>query len=823
MWPLNAATVNLREATLVSLTILLCLAFIRSAYSSQVFESVISGSSHHAESRFEVGVEQGPVTVNPNFTPSATSVDADDIPSFIYSDWMNNADDDVFAAASTVNLFVPVATNAPSGLFGRTSHPLQPLGMTDTVISQSTIPTNNFYTNLFIGDRSQPANLYPYTVWWNQGNGGDFGLAISHTTKSQRVYGPIPDANPVRYYINPVGIRSISLSAAEFDASMTMSLNSPSAFSINVTMSPSTAKYGSSRSLTIPLVQGTGFISGVYYNLQPQFSSLVGFKSLTAKASPRSGVHKYVAELYDGTYWAIYATVPSGQTFSLSLLSSSTIKASARVNNVLVQIAKVVNELALDNHAGMYATGATVFGIATGNQGTYTINYSSLGSSNAGVLLLFALPHHVTSFYTSMKSRALGFTMDCQTKGIMYAYSTNQLVMTETLPTEINFAPWTSIPGKSANYTMSAIGLISEAALFEVMEDFGAQTNLDSMYFAGKALDKFAMICYVSHFVLRNIIITNMCLTKLKAAFAVFATNSGTYPLLYDNTYKGIISSAAISTGNSMADFGNTYYNDHHFHYGYHIHAAAVIGYIDKDLGGTWIANNKDYVNALVRDVANPSPLDRHFPFSRSFSWFHGHSWAKGLFESADGKDEESSSEDYHHAYAIKLWGQVVGDASMEARGAMMLAIMRRAMNSYMLMDSTNTIQPSNFIANKVTGIVRRAKTCKLFENKADHTTYFGTNIQYVQGIHMIPITPVSSYIRSPRFVQQEWTSLLASVAPTLTDGWKGILYANLALFDPTASYRFFTSSSFNNAYLDGGASLTWYLAYVAGVGGTTA
>ncbi|KAK9366759.1 endo-1,3(4)-beta-glucanase [Lipomyces kononenkoae] len=812
MLTVSAATVDLRWAMLVSLTILLCLAFTRSAYSSQAFGRV-SGSSLYTQFT-DFGVEKGPSAVNRNFTSSTTSPNTDDIPLTIYSNWMNNADD-MFTAVSTVNLFVPVATDVPSSLFRRTSHPLQPLGMTDTVISTSTIPTNNFYTNLFVGSRSQPANLYPYSVWWNQGSGGHYGLAISHTTKSQRVYGPIPNANLVQYYINPVGICSISFSAAEFDASMTMGLTSPSPFSINVTMSPSTAKYGSSRSLTIPLVQGAGFISGVYYNLQPQFYSLVGFKSLTAYASPRSGVHKYVTELYDGTSWAIYAAVPSGQTFSLSLLSSSTIKASARVNSVLVQIAKVVNELALDNHAGMYATGAAVFGIASGNQGTYTINYSSQGSNNAGALFLFALPHHVTSFYSSMSSRALGFTMDCQTKGTMYAYSTNQLVMTETLPTEINFAPWTSIPGKSANYTMSAIGLISKAAVSEVVEDFDAQTNSDSMYFAGKALDKFAMICYVSHFILRNSVITNMCLTKLKAAFALFATNSQTYPLVYDNTYKGIISSIAISTGNSLDDFGNTYYNDHHFHYGYHIHAAAVIGSIDNDLGGTWVANNKDYVNALVRDVANPSPLDRYFPFSRSFSWFHGHSWAKGLFESADGKDEESSSEDYHHAYAIKLWGQVVGDASMEARGAMMLAIMKRSMNSYMLMNSTNTIQPPNFIANKVTGI--------LFENKADHTTYFGTNIEYIQGIHMIPITPISSYIRSPGFVQQEWTSLLASIAPNLTSGWKGILYANLALFDPTASYKFFTSSTFNNAFLDGGASLTWYLAYVAGVGGATA
>lgn len=87
-------------------------------------------------------------------------------------------------------------------------------------------------------------------------------------------------------------------------------------------------------------------------------------------------------------------------------------------------------------------------------------------------------------------------------------------------------------------------------------------------------------------------------------------------------------------TGNSGADFGNTYYNDHHFHYGYFIYCAAVIGHIDP----TWIPANKDYVNTLVRDIANPSVQDKFFPVSRMFDWYHGHSWAHGLFETLDGK-----------------------------------------------------------------------------------------------------------------------------------------------------------------------------------------
>lgn len=42
-------------------------------------------------------------------------------------------------------------------------------------------------------------------------------------------------------------------------------------------------------------------------------------------------------------------------------------------------------------------------------------------------------------------------------------------------------------------------------------------------------------------------------------------------------------------------------------------------GYVDSKLNGTWAADNKDWVNSLVRDVANPSEKDEYFAQSRMF------------------------------------------------------------------------------------------------------------------------------------------------------------------------------------------------------------
>lgn len=130
-------------------------------------------------------------------------------------------------------------------------------------------------------------------------------------------------------------------------------------------------------------------------------------------------------------------------------------------------------------------------------------------------------------------------------------------------------------------------------------------------------------------------------------------------------------------------------------------------------------------------------------------------------------------------------------------------------MNLYMLMSPGKTVQPPAFVPNFVTGI--------LFMNKADHATYFGMNIEYIHGIHMIPLTPISPFIRDKQFVLDEWKAKLAGIIGSVDSGWKGILMANYAIADPKAGWEFFTSG-FKKSWLDGGASLTWYLAFVAGL-----
>ena len=143
-------------------------------------------------------------------------------------------------------------------------------------------------------------------------------------------------------------------------------------------------------------------------------------------------------------------------------------------------------------------------------------------------------------------------------------------------------------------------------------------------------------------------------------------------------------------------------------------------------------------------------------------------------------------------------------------RGNLMLGIQARSMQSYYLYSQGNTIQPSEFVGNKAAGI--------LFENKVDHTTYFGNKIEYIQGIHMLPLLAHTPYIRTPSFVQEEWNTYFSNNrAGTVSGGWKGIVFGNYATIDPRGAYTFFSDPKFDTTWVDGGASLTWYLAYAAG------
>ena len=640
-------------------------------------------------------------------------------------------------------------------------------------------------------------------------------MAISHTERSEFSFGP--DYNNPQYFVSPIGNQNMALSAAELREGTVMSVESLKAFSAYANFAP----YAGSRAvMSVPVVQGMGFITAVYDKAQPILSSGVFFRTLKYAGSVDNAniTFKYNTQLEDNSPWLLYVTpLRADGVPPMTLAGGGTIRGPEGFTG-LVQVTKnpsgTEGERYFDGSAGTYATEATISGSVSGPSGSYTLSWNKGGVLDRP-LIMYALPHHVESFDQETRGAMTGIQLITTTKGAATAVQADKFTMIEPdLPTTIGFAPWVKAANgaqggtENVNLAPSALQLVNAVGTSELRQDFISQTSLNSMYYSGKGLAKFAGIIYTMQTMAGNSNLAAAGLEKLKDAFNVFVNNTQPEPLVYDTVWKGVVSGASYRspTRDLGLDFGNTAYNDHHFHYGYFVYTAAVIGHLEP----AWLEQgiNKQWVNTLVRDYASPV-TDEYFPFSRSFDWFHGHSWAKGLFESADGKDQESTSEDTFATFALKMWGRISGDANMEARGNLQLAVQARSVRNYFLLKSDNKNQSPQFLFNKVTGI--------LFENKCDHITYFGSNIEYIQGIHMIPLNPSSAYTRPRDFVTEEWNTYFSNGrVDQVAGGWRGILYANLALIDPQTSYNYFADPNFDYGSLDGGASRTWYLAYSA-------
>lgn len=438
----------------------------------------------------------------------------------------------------------------------------------------SPVSTNKFYANLFLGTQGQGVWTHPYSLTWSKGGGNlkSWGMAVSHIDANQRAFGPqntqIP-GSPAQYFINPIGIQSLILSAVELGSSTVLTTDTLQAFSAYANLLP---QAGSSSSIRFPLVQGMGFATALYHNLMPSIQSAVFFKSVVQVAMPRAGVFKYRITLEDNKSWLLYATPYNGQPPNLSLVSSSQLQ-GVRGWSGIIQVAKnpagTSGEASYDSSAGVYATAAGVSGSVSSTTGTYQIRWSKGGLQNGQKLIMYALPHHLQSLDSSTVPYKTSLNLQTTTKGVATAiYADVWTLVEQNLPVDMSFAPWTPALRSKTALSTSAQALINQVATSEVNQDFNAQTNLNSMYYSGKALSKFAMIIYTIHDLLNEPNLATQGLNELKGAFATFVTNKQIYPLVYDTVWQGVVSSGSYVTGDSGQDFGNTYYNDHHFHYG---------------------------------------------------------------------------------------------------------------------------------------------------------------------------------------------------------------------------------------------------------------
>lgn len=226
-------------------------------------------------------------------------------------------------------------------------------------------------------------------------------------------------------------------------------------------------------------------------------------------------------------------------------------------------------------------------------------------------------------------------------------------------------------------------------------------------------------------------------------------------------------------------EFGNEEGNDHHFHYGYYIRAAAVLeNYKPGALG-----EDKKAIDEMVADIASLEP--GKYPRLRSFSVYEGHSWAAGYAEFADGNNQESTSEALNAWYAIALWGQLNKDTKLSELGLWLYSQELVGANTYWF--GANNPFPQGY-GRKMASIV--------WGGKRDFATWFSAEPIHIYGIQLLPITPASTYhfdkIITDRQVEEMET---LSPAPQAYK-WGDLYVSYLAFLDPEKSVNLLKSVS---------------------------
>ena len=237
----------------------------------------------------------------------------------------------------------------------------------------------------------------------------------------------------------------------------------------------------------------------------------------------------------------------------------------------------------------------------------------------------------------------------------------------------------TSVPMPGLLTAVPDLGLDGDAAAAvaaDLAGDLASPGTPGGSYFGGKEMGRLAVLAEVAQSTgddARQQALDRLC--TLLVDLLTYGGPTDTSFLGYDDRWGGIIA--------SPAEFGSQDYNDHHFHYGYVLYAAAVLGAADP----SFVTDYGPTVDLLVRDVAGTDAAegDGGLPAFRVWNAYEGHSAASGFVPFADGNNQESSSEAVAAWEGVVRWGLVAGQQATVEAGTTYYALESASASRYWL------------------------------------------------------------------------------------------------------------------------------------------
>ncbi|MFC7648522.1 glycosyl hydrolase [Streptosporangium lutulentum] len=287
----------------------------------------------------------------------------------------------------------------------------------------------------------------------------------------------------------------------------------------------------------------------------------------------------------------------------------------------------------------------------------------------------------------------------------------------------------------------------------------------DDTYWTGKGLGRAARIAEIADQLNLTSVRTaalNAIRTRLNDWFT--ASPGKTSRVFYLNPAWGTLIGYPASYGSDLE------LNDHHFHYGYYIAAAATLAKFDPNWART--SQYGGMVDLLIRDANNYDRADTRFPYLRDFDIYASHDWASGHGAFGSGNNQESSSEGMNFANALIQWGQATGNTAVRDAGIFIYTTQAAAIQEYWF-DTRNQNFPTTF-GHSTVGMV--------WGSGGAYATWFSGEPEMIQGINMLPVTGGHFYLGdNPGYVTTNYNELVTNNAgpPTV---WQDIIWQFRAL-----------------------------------------
>jgi endoglucanase Acf2 len=542
-------------------------------------------------------------------------------------------------------------------------------------------PTNRWFSGLIFGDEPQP--VFPLPLSFRLGESGfSFGVPTIMSTPGL-IAGPMTD------HVSVTTDATSTLVTRYDEVSVTISLLAADDAPI----------------AEVTIARG---------------SPVVSYRALVAHELALSVP---VAEVPDAD--GVWAATEGGFTYALVTPAGEvtgdtrtlSLPAGASANWVAVPEGAEVEKLAA--HAASPLVGVAVeYGIADGSATTLLRYVTDDGSPT----LIGSLPHQ-----SAPGPVVEGDTPECSFGTVSTTYG----VMQVCASTALSYAVPASAPDDATGFSSLDLNGLSGADRDELIStlalDAGTLPDLPAdTYFGGKALARIATLLSLAR-ELDESSIADELRERLIAELRTWTQLDGCVDradrcFVYDPALRGMVG--------QVPSFGSEEFNDHHFHYGSFIYAAAIAAAGDDAL----IAELRPMISLLVADIASSG--GETFPTRRAFDPYSGHSWASGFSPFADGNNQESSSEAVAAHAAVALWGAVAGDAGIEEAGRWMLALESFSASTYYTAVDTSA-EPYASFDRGVVGI--------LWDGKRDYATWFSAEPAAILGIQLLPLRPGTS------------------------------------------------------------------------------